>query len=207
MASNFFGGGSIGDFVNSLDLFGNLPEKEKAPSIGENLAASQAAANNAANDQYSQGIAAARASSDVAASNYAKKASIDSQNKLNDTISFKGLQPSISSFSTDTTKRDIFGRSMADVANNRDADNRQRSLFEQQLVSQDRGRQNQQMADAANYQSQQQLVNANNANAQRIAQIQGNAAVTAAGISAQGSVLGSLFGSIGSGSPNYKYWS
>ncbi len=104
------------------------------------------------------------------------------------------------SYSTDLTKRDIFGRNQGDVQDRQDDDR----------YTQER--------DARKFNYDSQAAQRDAANTRELtslgirgeldkARLENQGRLGAASIQAQGSVLGSLFGSVGSGSPNFRYWS
>lgn len=103
------------------------------------------------------------------------------------------------------TTRDLFGRSNADTANQRDADARQREQFQQQLAMGDRNRYNSQLqaqsqdALQANADARTQAFQATQNEAER------QARERLAGIQSNASIASSLFGSFG-GLKTSGYW-
>lgn len=77
---------------------------------------------------------------------------------------------------------------------------------QRQLQQADRDRYNQSMLSSQGYSQQTALADKQNKSARELAQIEASARLGAAGLQAQGNILSSLFGSVGSGSPNYRYW-
>lgn len=116
----------------------------------------------------------------------------------------RASSPSV--FQTDNTKRDIFGRNIGDIQNVLDQQNffmQQRSM---EMAQADRNRYNQSLFNSEQFGRDSQLQGRELQNARDIANIQASAQLGAAALGAQGNILSSLFGSINSGSPSYKFW-
>ncbi|NJL11376.1 MAG: hypothetical protein HC908_17905, partial [Calothrix sp. SM1_7_51] len=115
-------------------------------------------------------------------------------------------QLSMPSVVVDKSIRDIFGRDMANVQNVRDQQNflnRQRFM---DIYQSERNRYNQSLLGAEQFGRDSQLQSRQLQNVRDIASIQANAQLGAAAFGAQGNILSSLFGSINSGTPSYKFW-
>lgn len=87
--------------------------------------------------------------------------------------------------------------------------NRQNAYQDTQLSNQraDADRSNQQAMQSQRDSAAFSAQGLSNDNAQKLAKIGANAQIQSAGLQAQGNILGSLFSSVGSGNPNYKFWS
>jgi hypothetical protein len=213
MADSLFGSTAkdLQDFVTSA--FGgsnkysfDAPSVPSSPTVAENLSAQNQAAQNASNNSYSTQLSAAREGAKLASDAYSQKAQTDYQSKVNTTAALQNSQIPSYAYSVDTTKRDIAGRDFVDIEKEEHDDTVRNQQFQHQLSAADHARYNQQLLAGTDYQNQSALARAQQSNAEKLASIDANARITAAGIGAQGSILGSLFGSVGSGSANYRYW-
>lgn len=207
--TGWFGGlaDNLLDFTSSVFGNGSLsaPATPKNESVSDNLSVANQYAKNALQDNYSAQISAARAASQIAGDDYAKKGQIDFNNKINEAAFAKNLNTP--SYATDATKRNSDGTPLTTLAQWRHERAIQSDQYQGQIRLANANAYNQRQFSLLDYQHQLGLAGSQQATAKELASIEANTKLATAGIGAQGSILSSLFGSAGSGTPNYRYWS
>jgi hypothetical protein len=200
---------TFGTLVDKLQsLFGSQSRNESqnfsTKPASENLGIQNYYADQAAQSQLALQKQAIRYSQDLSDSSYKSRtyadsnaykskleADVEQQMKLNNLR----LTSSLAKF--DPQQMDYTARLEKEAAND---------AFQRSLVQGERDRYNQSLISQQEAQQQANLQNAQLAAQRQLAQIQSNTQLKTAELGAQGNIIASLFGSISSGSPNYRYW-
>ena len=213
---------------SNLDTFGVPADtlrsagQSQASDADQNLARQENAANSAASSQYQIQLNAAKDAANLADNAYnQKKLSDYNFNQL--TKGSTGGSTGVAGYSDGLYNYDpvIGGSPFMPTVSYQKRENPQVAIMTLQnqlqqqnadsqlsrnLTSADHDLYNQRLLSSQQYQQQSNLQSSQLANQQAIAQIDANSRFGAATIGAQGSVLGSLFGSISGGQINGRYW-